>query len=261
MSDDTSYLLTVLGIIIGAIVFFSLFKGVIRMLLLAIAIIGAIAVWLTIQRNGFTFLSFITASPQPWMVQVASWGLALFTFLVFFHGMTWFSQLFSLRKFSPTSIITTILMSGIMLWVASIGISYYGDISRIAHFRELALAQAQGTPAPDTPFSCRVKEVMRSSSITGWLRKIDPMEDMAQVNLACLVAFGCSLEEPLYTAFYQQQLAGRGIPQGTRLLALFGDPGLRKLVQDEHFVTLLENERLKTFLQYKDTQQYFVDIL
>ncbi len=261
MAEDTSYLLTVLGIIIGAIVFFSLFKGVIRMMLLAIAIIGAIAVWLTIQRNGFTFLAFVTDSPQPWMVQVASWGLALFTFLVFFHGMTWFSQLFSLRKFSPTSVITTILMSGIMLWVTSIGISYYGDISRIAHFHDLAVAQMKGEPLPEKPFSCRVKEVMRSSVLTGWLKNVDPMEDVAQVNLACLVAFGCSLDEPHYTAFYLQQLANRNIPQGTRMLALFGDAGLRKLVEDEHFVTLLENERLKTFLQYKDTQQYFVDIL
>ena len=81
--EPTHLALTVLACIVAAIIFFSIFKGVIRMILLAIAVISAIVVWMFIQRSGFTFLSFITAHPQPWMVQAAAWSLAIFTFAVF----------------------------------------------------------------------------------------------------------------------------------------------------------------------------------
>jgi len=261
--NPTQLALTVLGIIIAAIIFFSIFKGVIRMILLAIAIISAIIVWIFIQRSGFTFLSFVTASPRPWMVQTAAWGLALFTFAIFFHGMTWFSQLFSWRRggASAGGILTTILMSLLMLWIATLGISYYGEIARISYYHDLAEAHQQGRPNPGMPWFTRTKNLLRRADTTGWLERIDPMEDPAQANLACLVAYGCTLQEDAYTAFYRERLAHRGIPQSGRFLDLFGDEGLRTLVREKRFVTLLENERLKTFLQFRNTESLMRDIL
>lgn len=255
--EPTQLALIVLGCIVAAIIFFSVLKGVIRMLLLAVAIIGAIVVWMFIQRSGFTFLSFITANPQPWMVQTAAWVLAVFTFAVFFHGMVWFSQLFSWRRggASAGGIMTTILMCLLMLWIATLGISYYGDISLISHYRSLAEAQQNDRQADSMPWFTRMKHLLRKADRTGWLEKIDPMEDPAQTYLACLVAYGCSLDEAAYTAFYRERLENSGIPQPTRFLDLFGDKGLRTLVQEQRFVTLLENERLKTFLQFRDTEE------
>ncbi len=260
--NDSNAVLTVLGVLVAAIVFFILFKGVIRMILLALAIISAIAVWIVIQRNGFTFLSFLTNTPQPWMVQVAAWSCALFVFMVFYHGMSWISQLFSWRKgVSTTSLITTVLMSCLMMWVATIGISYYGNVSRISYYHELAKAHRQGQSDPPMPWFTRMKHSLRKADSTAWLEAIDPLEDPAQVNLACLVAYGCTLGEPAYRSFYEQSLANRGIPQPTRFLDLFGDKGLRTLVQERRFSTLLENERLKTFLQFRDTEAHIKNIL
>lgn len=250
-------LIPILTILVGAIIFFTVFKGVIRMLLLAVAIIGAIAVWLLIQRNGFTFVAFITNAPAPWMVQVLAWGASIFTFFVFYHGMEWFSQLFTWRKFSLPGLVTSVLMSGIMLWVFSIGLSYYGEIARLGYFHDKALALLGQGENPEIPWVWKAKKTMRASDLTAWLESIDPMEDKAQANLASLVAFGCTLDEAHYTAFYHNQLEALHIPQGSRLLELFGDTGLRKLVADGHFVTLLENEHLKTFLQFGNTQEIF----
>jgi hypothetical protein len=39
-------------------------------------------------------------------------------------------------------------------------------------------------------------------------------------------------------------------------LELFSDPGLRKLVEEERFVSLLENDRLNAFLQHKNTAEF-----
>ncbi len=261
--EPTHLALTVLACIVAAIILFSILKGVIRMILLAVAVISAIVVWMFIQRSGFTFLSFITAHPQPWMVQVAAWGLAIFTFAVFFHGMSWFSQLFSWRRggASTCGIITTVLMSILMLWIATLGISYYGNISLISHYQTLAEAHKSQSEAPDMPWFTRMKHLLRKADSTGWLEKIDPMDNPAQTYLACLVAYGCSLDEAQYTAFYNERLARSGIPQPTRMLDLFRDPGLRTLVAEKRFVTLLENERLTTFLQFRDTEEHMLRIL
>ncbi len=260
--NDSNTMLTVLGAIIAAIIFFILFKGIIRMILLALAVISAIAVWIVIQRNGFTFLSFLTNDPQPWMVQVAAWGCALFVFMVFYHGMSWISQLFSWRKgVSPTSLITTVLMSCLMMWLATVGVSYYGNVSRINYYHQLALAHQKGQKAPAMPWFTRMKNTLRQAESTAWLEALDPLEDPAQANLACLVAYGCTLEEAAYRTFYNQSLANRGIPQPTRFLDLFGDKGLRTLVQERRFSTLLENERLQTFLQFRDTAAHLRHIL
>ncbi|MBQ4614084.1 MAG: hypothetical protein IJB31_04065 [Akkermansia sp.] len=261
--EPTHLALTVLACIVAAIIFFSIFKGVIRMILLAIAVISAIVVWMFIQRSGFTFLSFLTANPQPWMVQTAAWGLSIFVFMVFFHGMSWFSQLFSWRRggASTCGIITNILMSCLMIWIATLGISYYGNISLISHYQSLAESYMNKKPSPEMPWFTRMKFLLRKADSTGWLEKIDPMDDPAQAYLACLVAFGCSLDETQYTAFYNERLANCGIPQPTRFLDLFRDKGLRTLVAEKRFVTLLENERLKTFLQFRDTEDHMLRIL
>ena len=102
---------------------------------------------------------------------------------------------------------------------------------------------------------------MRTSPVTGWLQALDPIDDPAQTNLACLVAFGCTLDEPTFTTYYNTQLAGRGIPQPTRLLDLFRDPGLRTMVKEGRFVSLLENERLNTVLRFRNTEEKMRNIL
>lgn len=265
---ETSHIiLTILGIIIAAILIFSLIKGFIKMILLAIAVTSSVAAWMFLQKNGFTYIAFITDSPQPWMVQSLAWGAAILLLLIFFHGMVWISQLFNFRKKAGLGgILTTILMSLLMLWVTMMGICYYGNVCRIRYYHELAEAQMQrvSNPAvtmPAVPWFTRMTTALRSSKITGWVQSIDPIDDPAQTNLACLVAFGCTLDEPTFTAFYNTQLAQRGIPQPTRLLDLFRDAGLRTMVKEGRFVSLLENERLNTVLRFRNTADSMRNIL
>ena len=262
--ESSSTVIIVLGIILAAIVLFSLLKGVIKMILLAIAAITAIAAWIFIQRNGFTFLSLITNTPQPWMVQLCAWSVSIFIFAVFFHGMSWFSQLFSWHRggASTGGILTTALMCSLMIWVGMVGISYYGDVARISYYHELAMAHIQGAAsAPSMPWFTRLKKTLREAPATSWLAKIDPMDDVAQTNLACLVAYGCSLNEEQMTQFYKTRLEHSGVPHPSRFLDLFRDKGLRTLVEEGRFVTLLENEHLKTFLQRQNTQEILTQLL
>ena len=259
---ETSHIiLTILAVIAVAIFLFALVKGVIRMILLAIAVSGSVASWMFLQKNGFTYLAFITDSPQHWMVQALAWGAAVFILLLGFHGMVWISQLFNFKKKAGIGgILTTVLMSLIMLWVTMMGICYYGNVCRIRYYHELAEAQMQRVSSPsvtlpELPWFTRVSTALRSSKITGWVQSIDPIDNPAQANLACLVAFGCTLDEPTFTAFYNTQLAQRGIPQPTRLLDLFRDPGLRTMVKEGRFVSLLENERLNTVLRFRTTAE------
>ena len=265
--DHTDVILTILGIMAVAVIVFALMKGVIRMVLLAVAISGAVASWMFFQKNGFTYVAFITDSPQHWMVQALAWGASILILLVFFHGMVWISQLFSFRKkFGLGGVLTTVLMTLVMVWVIIMGICYYGNVCRIRYYHELAVAQMQlvgnsSAEMPATPWFTRMGTALRKSTVTGWVQSIDPIDDPAQTNLACLVAFGCTLDEPMFTAFYNTQLANRGIPQPTRLLDLFRDPGLRTLVKEGRFVSLLENERLNSVLRFRNTAEAMRHIL
>lgn len=261
--ESSHTVLIVLAVILGVIILFSLLKGVIKMLLLALAAICAIAAWIFIQRNGFTFLSFIIPHPQPWMVQICAWGVSLFIFSVFFHGASWISQLFSWHKggASAGGILTTALMCSLMLWVAMVGISYYGDVSRISYYHDLAEAHIKGCTAPNLPWFTKLKKALRDAPATSWLAKIDPMDDIAQANLACLVAYGCSLSEEQFTRFYKERLEHSGVPHAARFLDLFRDKGLRTLVEEGRFVTLLENDHLKTFLQRQNTEEILKKLL
>ena len=265
--DNTHIILTILAILAVAILVFALIKGVIRMILLAVAVSSAVAAWMFLQKNGFTYVAFVTDTPQPWMVQTLAWSAAILILLIFFHGMVWISQLFSFKKkFGLGGVLTTALMSLIMIWVTIMGICYYGNVCRIRYYHELAAAQMQrlsnpATEMPATPWFTRMSTALRESKVTGWVQSIDPIDDPAQTNLACLVAFGCTLDEPTFTTFYNTQLANRGIPQPTRLLDLFRDPGLRTMVKEGRFVSLLENERLNTVLRFRNTAESMRNIL
>ncbi len=261
--DSQTIILISLGVLLLFIILFSIFKGVIRMILLAAAVIAAVGLWIFLQNKGFTLLALVTDSPQPWMVQALAWTLSIFAFAVLLHGMNWFSQLFSWRRggASPCGIITTILMSALMLWVGSVGISYYGNIARISYYRDLALAHQQQQQDPPMPWFTQAKNIIRKADATAWLRTIDPLETPAQANLACIVAYGCTLSEPEFTRFYEERLANSGVPHPTRFLELFRDKGLRTLVQEGRFVTLLENKSLNAFLQLRNTQQVMEKII
>lgn len=261
--DAQTTILIALAVLLLFIVIFSLLKGVIRMILLAIAVIGSIAVWIFLQNKGFTLLALVTDTPRHWMVQVLAWGLGIFTFAVFFHGMNWFSHLFSWRRggASTGGIITTILMSALMIWVGTVGVSYYGNIARISYYCDLATAHSKGEGNPAMPWFTRAKNAIRKADATAWLESIDPLESQAQANLACLVAYGCSLSEEEFTKFYNERLAHSKVPHPTRFLELFRDKGLRTLVAEGRYVTLLESERLNAFLQMGNTAEILEKII
>lgn len=260
--ESSPTVLYIIAAILTAILLFTLLKGFIKTAVLAVAVSSAVGAWLFLQKNGFTYLEFVTDSPQPWMVQTLAWGTAAVILLLFFHGITWASQLFSFdKKVGAAGVITTILMCILMLWVSMLGVSYYGDISRIQYYHEYFIAQQQQTELPEKPWFTTAKEALRRHDYTAWLQKIDPMENPAQVNLACIVAVGCAMDEAQYRDFYENQLKPRGIPQSARFLELFADPGLRNMVKEKRYVTLLENSRLTTFLQFQDTEEKLLNIL
>lgn len=261
--DSGTALWAVVGIVVVFFALFLLIKGVIKLMLLLAALTASVAWWVLVQRMGFTYLELVVDAPQPWMVQVAAWGGSAFILLVYYHMRVWASQLFSVnRRAGAGTILTTVLMSLLLLWVALLGVSYYGDISRISYYHELAVAQKEGRQEmPAKPWFTSMKEEISHQPSMNWLMKLNPMENKAQTNLACLLAYGCTFDEPGYTAVYHQQLAGRGIPQPTRFLDLFGDKGLRTLVEQGRFVTLLENDRLTTFLQFRNTEELIQNIL
>ncbi len=243
--DISHITLLSLASILAIILLCTLFKGVIKVLIVVLAIISATATWLFLQRNGLSFVSLLINEPSPWMVDALSWGMSIIILIVFFHGLSWFSMLFTWnkKKMGVTGFITTILMSLVMLWTLFIGLSYASNISRIGYYHELALAQSQKQAIPSLPPLTQLNQ-----RIWEFSDLINPIEDRALTNLACLIAYGATLEEHAYREFYNERLAHQELPYPSRFLKFFADPGIRKMIKDGHFIQLMENEQLKTFL-------------
>lgn len=247
-------ILAILAVLVFVIIF-SIIKGLLRTIWLAVAACCAIVTWMFVQSKGFTLISCVTSSPRPWMVQTLAWTAAIFVLLLFFHCLSWFAMLFGFKKGKAgfCNILTTSLMCILVVWVSSIAVSYYGTISRVSYYHDLAEAHYHGAETPSIPLFTQCKYIIRNADCFAWLEAIDPLESPAQSNLACLIAYGCSLSEPEYTRFYQEHLVKLNVPHSARFLELFADEGLRKLVAEGRFVSLLENDRLNTFLQFADT--------
>lgn len=256
--DSQTSLLCIFGSVMLFVVLFSIIKGILRMIFLSLAITGAILVWVFVQNKGFILLSMLTSSPQPWMVQALAWSSAALVLFLSFYILNWFAHIFSPTKGKAGffGIMTTTLFCVLMVWTAIVAVSYYGTISRVSYYHELAEAHYHGAEMPDVPLFTRGKQVIRTVPALSWLEAIDPLESAAQSNLACIVAYGCSLSETEYTRFYKEKIEPMGVPHPTRFLELFADDGLRKLVAEGRFVSLLEKDRLNTFLEYNGTRAH-----
>lgn len=253
--DPQIWLIVAILAVLVFVIIFSVLKGLLRTIWLTVAGCCAVVTWMFVQSKGFTLIACVTSSPQPWMVQTLAWFAAIFVLLLFFHGLSWFSMLFGFKKGKVgfCNIMTTVLMFILLMWVSAIAVSYYGTISRVRYYHDLAEAHYHNAPTPEVPLFTRGKYVIRNAKSFSWLESIDPLEAPAQSNLACLVAYGCSLSEAEYTRFYNENLVRLNLPHPSRLLDLFADDGLRKLVAEGRFVSLLENDRLNAFLQFGDT--------
>lgn len=258
-TSTTLYL--AIGVLLAAFILFTMLKGVIKMALFGAAVLGGILMWLLLERNGFTYLAFLTDTPRPWMVEALAWTGGILVFAVFLHGFSWFSNVFSFGSRMGTGgtkgIFTTLLMVLILIWAGNMGVSYMGDVGRVRYYHDLAERHMGKTAdTPSLPVLTRLKNVLSSENSTSWLSALNPMEDDTLAYVACIVAYGCTLDEKRLEEYYARQVAPRlPISQPGRFLELFRDPGLRALVEQGKFVTLLESERLKTFLQYKDTER------
>ncbi len=259
--ETSTTLYLALAALLAAFIVFTLLKGVIKMLLFSAAVIGGVLSWLLLERNGFSYIAFLTDQPKPWMVEAVAWTGGVLVFAVFLHGFSWFCSVFSFGRGMGTGgakgILTTVLMVFVLIWVGSMGIGYMGDVGSIRYYHRLAQKHKgalQDTPTPS--LFTRLRDLLGSEASTSWLAAINPMRDDTLSYLACLVAYGCTLDDEQARQYYEQQVAPLlPVPQPGRFLELFRDPALRLLVQQGKYVTLLESERLKTFLQYKDTER------
>ncbi len=243
------------------IAIFSIFKSAIRLICLLACVIAAIATWMIMQRSGGELIAMVIEQPAPWLLQALSIVSALFVFLILLRGLSWFSQVLSFKQkgASKRGVVMSLLMGLLFIWTLSLGVFYGGSLLKIRHYHQVALTHKQGKEASsELPYLLQACENMRKHPIGDLLLRINPFDDPARTNLACLVTYGCSLDKTGYEYFYSQHLEPRNIPYPTRLLQLFADEGMRKIVQQKQYVSILESDRLSPILDRQhssDSQQ------
>ncbi len=242
--------IAILFIFLVIITIFSVFKGAVKLICILACITAAIATWLLMQRSGGEFIALVIEQPDPWILQTLSIVAALFVFFVLMRGISWFSQIFSFsqKKTGNKGIVMSILMGLLFIWTLSLGVFYGANLLKIRYYHQLGLAHRAGQPSPEQSYLLKSCETIRQHPFSQMLLRINPFDDPARTNLACIIAYGCSLDQVGYQHFYTQHLATRNIPQPTRLLQLFADSGMRQVVEQKQYVSILESDRLSPIL-------------
>ncbi len=242
--------IAILFVFLVIIAIFSVFKGAMKLICILGCVTVAIATWLIMQRSGGEFIALVIEQPEPWVLQTLSVVASLFVFFVLMRGLSWFSQIFNFNqgKTSSKGIVMSILMGMLFIWTLSLGIFYGANLLKIRYYHQLGLAHREGKASPEQPLLLTSCEKIRKHPFSQTLLRINPFDDPARTNLACIITYGCTLDQAGYYHFYTQHLATRDIPQPTRLLQLFADTGMRQIVEQKKYVSILESDRLSPIL-------------
>lgn len=247
MSTNTWILIIVGALLAGGLVLAAL-KGILKMILLAASIIGAIVTYYWLQKYGFSYLSFLTAEPESWMVNTLSIVGAVFVFAVFQHGLSWFSNIFSWGGGKGIGgmkgIVTTVLMCLFIVWLAGIGVSYFGSLSEIRRYKDIVKDTSARTNV--SPIS-QVKSYIESSGMGGILSVVDPMKDAERLKLAKIVAYMSSEENRIRLDICQKQLS-QYVPNMHRIRKLASDQGIQSLLKKNDMGSLLGDPKLTKLL-------------
>lgn len=240
----------IIGVVLAAFLSLTLLKGMIKMVLFAAAVVGGVLVWVLLDKNGFSYLSFVTPDPQPWMVTALKWVGSLAVFAVFWHGLFWFCNVFSWGKNMGSGgakgILTTLLMVVVLVWVGVMGLSYRQSIDTVSYYYERGRADMGHKDADvSIPATAKIFAEMEDNASTAWLCKTDMVRDPARLCLASIVAYACALDDATCERFYSQTLAPR-IPRSGSLRHMIRD--MKPTVARGSFSTLYANPQLTTFL-------------
>ena len=182
-----------LGVVafLALLLIYAALKGIVKILLLAAAIIGGILTYFWLQKHGFTYLSFFTASSDSWMVTTLSVVGALLVFGVFQQGLSWFSHIFSwgekgTKLGGAKGIMTTLLMGLFILWLLAIGLEHFGALSDISRYKEITHdAQVRHDPS----WLSQAKYRLEKTALGAFLQKINPLYDAERFKLAKIIAY------------------------------------------------------------------------
>lgn len=241
-------LVIVLGLLLGALLIASL-KGVVKLILLALAVIGAILTYFWVQKYGFSCLAFVTDQPREWMVTTLAILGAIFVFAAFRHGLSWFSNMFSWEGRLPgmggkKGIITTICMSLFIFWLVLLGVFYFGSLSEIRRFRQIA---TDASARQQIPIMAQGKYYVETSRIGEFLSRLDPFNDKERLKLAKLVAYLASEDDEARREEFLRHLS-RYLPHVNRLASLATDKGIRSAMQRNDMGALLNSTKITKIL-------------
>ncbi len=249
--DTATTIYIIAGVVLAGFIVLVLLKGVIKTLLFGLGLLGAGFAYYWMSRHGFSYLSFITKDPKAWMTTALAWISALVVLAVFIHGMTWFGSVFSWSNSGggrAKGILTSILMSIVVVWLALIAVFYYGSLAEVKRAHEIALSQIDPEHKVSSPFVYEWSSKIKESDSSRWLLKLAPMEDPELVSLAKLVAYLATFEPQAAVRRFTVIAERDQIPRSRRLWTLSQDVAIRNLVERNDIAALLNHTELNKFL-------------
>ncbi len=258
----------ILFVLIGGFLALTLLKGFIKMLLFVVAVLSAFGTYFWLSKYGYTYLSFLTSSPDEWMVTALSIMGAITIFIVFMHGLFWFSNVFSwgskMGFGGVKGILTTILMAAVVCWVGVLCVFYYGAMAEMTRARELAQYHINSSTEISAPWVFSLKRSIMENEALSWLESLSPEHDPARLSLAKIIAYLGAL--PVEQSAVRRVQLDAYMPRSrvtSRVLSLKGlseDDAIRDLVAKGDMQGLYNNPKLTRFLEDSDVRKVLTNL-
>lgn len=240
-------------VMLVAMVTLGIFKGLIK-LLLGVAALGvaALAGWI-LHVNGYSYLSFVTANPQPWMSLALAITGGIIVFAVLHHGLRWLASILgwsSDRFHWLKGGLTTVLMVGVMIWCATMAVRYRGRIAELHAVKESSLS---GKRVDSLPAMSRCNIALDRSQFGPYLIRVDLFEDPERLKLAKFVVWMAA--KPESAAGQLRNAVGGKFVGADRAWKLSRDAGIVSLVEKNDLDRVLADPKLTTFLGDADRRK------
>ncbi len=237
-------------LILWGVIMATILTTTLRVFFLLFGVVASIGVWVGLQHLCGDLLGVLLIEYNQEKVQFIALLAALGVMALFFICSLMYA-LIAPKKNSVASfrgILINVVMAIGTLWVISVGFFYGGSLAKINYYQHVADEHMKVKTTPKANQLVRWNEQMRQSDFGKIFLEFNPIDNIALTNLACIVSYGCTQDEARYNLFYKTIRKDYPIPESSRLLALFEDKEMRRIVSEGKLAELMNHERLHEFI-------------
>lgn len=243
--------------IVAAVMLFGAIRGVVKLVFtLAALACGSVVAYMAYLKLP-EFSSQLETPFTPRLLVYTCVGIGIATYI--------FSRIIIGKLFNPLALVNGkprgggiagalfgFVPAAAMIWVIVSAVRVTGVVESFEHTRdEMKTADGSSGKSTDAPWLARLKRVMESDTVAGWMAHLDPFVQKGKESLAKLLI---SSQERSTAHQLSTDSDTSAILSNPKVIQLMRDPEIRKLLDRGEYITLMENDKVREAAESPELQ-------